>query len=46
MMACRLDRLGEDDVVEAVVGVVGEVGIGVALDDRQPPRHAIGDAFA
>ena len=28
------------DVVEGKVGVVDEVGVGVALDDGEPLRHA------
>src|SRR5262249_29650175 len=30
-----LQRLGKDDVIEGVVGVVRKVGIGIALDDRE-----------
>src|SRR4029078_13555527 len=36
----RLKRLGQDLIVEGKVGVVDEVGVGVALDHRKPLRHA------
>jgi hypothetical protein len=41
--ARRLQRLAEDRIVEAGVGIVGEVGIGVALHHRQSPRHRRSD---
>ena len=41
-----LQRLGEDDVIERIIRIVGEVGIGIALDDRKSPRHAVVDALA
>ena len=39
--ARRLQGLRQDDVVERIVGIVGKIGVGVALDHRQ----ALGDAF-
>jgi hypothetical protein len=36
-----LQGLREDHVVEGIIRIVGEVGVGVALDNRQP----LGDAF-
>jgi methionine biosynthesis protein MetW len=40
-----LQRLRQDDVVEGVVRIVGEVGIGVALDHGQTLGHAFIHAF-
>ena len=40
-LARRLQRLRQDHVVERVVGIVGEIGVGVALDHGE----ALGDAF-
>src|SRR4051812_1865780 len=40
-MARGLQRLRQDDVVESVVGIVREIGVGVALDHRE----ALGNAF-
>ena len=40
-MVRRLDRLRQHDIIEGIVGIVGKVGVGVALDHRQ----ALGDAF-
>src|SRR5215203_4022381 len=40
-MAGRLQRLRKNHVVEGVVGIVGEIGVGVALNNRQ----TFGDAF-
>ena len=40
----RLQRLAEDDEVEGIVGIVDEVGVGVALDHRQAARDAFVDA--
>ena len=40
----RLQGLGQDHGVERVVGIGGEIGIGVALDHRQTFGHAIVDA--
>ena len=40
-LAGRLQRLRQDDVVERVVGIVRQVGVGVALDHRE----TLGDAF-
>ena len=42
----RLQRLRQDHVVEGVVGIIGEVGVGVALDHRQTLGDAFVDAFA
>src|SRR5262249_29988637 len=36
----------QDHVVERVVGIVGEIGVGVALDDGQALGYAFVDAFA
>ena len=41
----RLQRLAEDHIIEGVVGIVDEVGVGIALDDRQAARHAFVDAL-
>ena len=40
----RLQRLAEDDIVEGIVGIVDEIGVGVALDDREAARDAFVDA--
>ena len=40
----RLQGLRENDVVEAVFGIIGEVRIGVALNDRQALGDAVIDA--
>ena len=40
-LARRLQGLRQDNVVEGIVGIVFEVGVGVALDHRKP----LGDAF-
>ncbi len=40
----RLQRLRQDHIVEAVVGIEDEVVVGVALDHRQAARHAFVDA--
>src|SRR5262249_35933692 len=40
-MARSLQRLGKNHVIEGIVGVVDQIGIGVALDHRE----ALGDAF-
>ena len=45
-VARRLDGQAEDRVVERLVGIVGEVAVGVALDDRQAARHAGVDPLA
>ena len=45
-MPRRLQRLRKDHVVEGVIGVVGEVGVGVALDHREPLGHALVDPLA
>ncbi len=44
-IARGLDRLAQDHIVEGVVRVVREVGVGIALNDRQPARHAGVHAF-
>ena len=41
----RLQRLRQDDIVERIVGIIDEVGIGVALDDRKAPGYAFVDAL-
>jgi hypothetical protein len=38
-----LQRLAEDGIIEAVIGIVGEIAIGIALHHRQPLRHRGGD---
>ena len=43
-LARRLQGLAQDHVVEGVGGIVAQVGVGVALDHRQPARHAGVDA--
>jgi len=45
-MAGGLQRLRQDHVVEGVVRIVGQVGVGVALDHGEPLRHAFVDALA
>ena len=45
-LAGRLQGLRQDHVVEGVVGIIGEVGIGVALDDGEPLGDAFVDALA
>ena len=45
-LARRLQRLRQDDVVEGVVGIVDEIGVGVALDHREAARDAFVDALA
>ena len=42
----RLQRLREHHIIEGVVGIIRKVGIGVALDDREPFCHAFVHAFA
>ena len=42
----RLQRLRQDHIVEGVVGIVDEVGVGVALHHRQPLGDAAVDALA
>src|SRR5436305_1041540 len=42
----RLQCLRQDNVIESVVGIVFEVGVGVALDHREPLGHAFIDALA
>ena len=41
----RLQRLAQDDEVEGVVGIGGEIVVGVALDDRKAARHGLVDAL-
>ena len=43
-LAGRLQRLRQDHVIEGIVGIIGKVGVGVALNDRQPFGDAIVDA--
>ena len=45
-MPRRLQSLRQDHVVEGVVGIVGEVGVGVALDHGETLGDAFVDAFA
>ena len=45
-MARRLDGERQDGVVEGLVGIVGEVAVGVALDHGEAARHAGVDALA
>ncbi len=42
----RLQRLRQDHVVEGVVGIVDEIGVGVALHHREPLGDAAVDALA
>src|SRR5581483_801180 len=42
----RLQRLRQDNVIERIVWVIGEIGIGVALHHRQPLGDAFVDALA
>ncbi len=44
-LACRLQRLRQDHIVERVIRVVDEIGVGVALNDRQSLGDAIVDAL-
>ena len=44
-VAGGLKGLGQDDVIEAVVGIIGEIDVGVALHHRKPPGDAIIDAL-
>ncbi len=44
--AHRLEGLAEHDVVERAVGIIDQVGLGVALDDRQAGADAGIDAIA
>ena len=41
----RLQRLRQDHVVEGIVGVVRQVGVGVTLDHRKSLRDALVDAL-
>ena len=41
-----LDGEAQDGVVEGIVGVVGEIAVGVALDHGEPARHAGIDPLA
>ena len=43
-LARRLQRLRQDDIVESVIRVVGEIGVGVALNHRQSLGDTIVDA--
>src|SRR4051812_13537351 len=43
-VAGRLQRLRQDDEVKALVGIVDEVAVGVALDHREAACHAFVDA--
>ena len=36
---CRLECLTENGIVETGVGIVSQIGIGIALYDRQPARE-------
>ena len=42
----RLQRLRQDHVIEGIVGIIDEVGVGVALHHRQPLGDAAVDALA
>ena len=44
-LAGRLQGLRQDHIVEGVVRIVDEVGVGVALNDGEPFRHAIVNAL-
>src|SRR5436190_14055905 len=45
-MSRRLERLGEDNVIESVVRVIGQIGIRVALNDGEALGHAFVDSLA
>src|SRR6202521_2152783 len=45
-MAGRLQRLRQDHVVEGIVGVVDQIGVGCALDDRESLGDALVHALA
>ena len=45
-MPRRLQRLRKDHVIEGIVGIIHEVGIGVALDHRKAFGNAFIDALA
>ena len=42
----RLQRLRQDHVVEGIVGIIRQVGVGVALDHRESLGDALVDALA
>ncbi len=42
----RLQGLRQDHIVEGIVRIVGEVGVGVALDHRKPLGDALVHALA
>jgi len=39
-LARGLQGLAQDHVVEGIVGIVAQVGVGIALDHRQAVGHA------
>ena len=41
----RLQGLRQDHEIEGVVGIIGEIGVGVALNDREALGHAVVDAL-
>jgi hypothetical protein len=45
-MARRLQRLRQDHVIERVIRIVCQIGVGVALDHREALGHAFVHAFA
>src|SRR6478752_8229001 len=45
-LASGLQGLRKNDVVECIVGIVGKVGVGIALNHREPLSHRIVDALA
>src|SRR6266478_6507967 len=45
-LPCRLQRLRQDHIVEGVVGIIDEVGVGVALHHRETLGDAAVDTLA
>jgi len=44
-LACRLKRLRQDHIVEGIIGIIDEVGVGVTLHHRKALGHAAVDAL-
>ena len=44
-LAGGLQSLRQDHIVEGVVRIIDKVGVGVALNDGEPFRHAIVNAL-